>query len=75
MYEIGLIAVALMAITNVLCFVILTDLIKEIDGMLRDIYRATIKRRTIQEIAEKAAREGRELFPCDCDLCKEEEKK
>ena len=73
MYEIGLIAVALMAITNVLCFVILKDWIKEIDEMLRDIYRVTIKRRTIQEIAERAAREGRELFPCDCD--KEEEKK
>ena len=67
MNEIALISVALMAIENLLCFVILTDLIKEIDEMLRDIYRVTIKRRTIQEIAEQAAREARELFPCECD--------
>lgn len=67
MNEIALISLALMAISNLLCFVILTDLIKEIDAMLRDIYRVAIKRRTIQEIAEQAAREARELFPCDCD--------
>ena len=71
MNEILLIAVALMAISNLLCFVILTDEIKELRAMLKDIYRVVIKRRTIQEIAEQAEREGRELFPCDCD--KEEE--
>ncbi|MBQ2622347.1 MAG: hypothetical protein IJF84_13490 [Thermoguttaceae bacterium] len=69
MYEIALISVALMAIANLLCFVILTDLIKEIDEMLRDIYRVTIKRQTIQEIAAKVEKEARELFESEARDC------
>ena len=67
MYEIVLISVALMAFSNLLCFVILTDEIKEIRAMVKEIYWITNRRKTIQEIAAKVEKEARELFPCDCD--------
>lgn len=61
----------LLAVSNLTLWLWFNAEVKDLKKALHEAYEA----RVIREITAMVERQARELFPCDCDLCKEEEKK
>lgn len=59
----------LLAVSNLTLWLWFNAEIKDLKRALLEAYEA----RMIRQICEKVEKQARELFPCDCDLCKEEE--
>ena len=68
--------IILIALWGVTDFIGHAKLNGKIDELKKDIFQIRwqeMKRRSVEEAIKTATEQAQELFPCDCDLCKEEE--
>lgn len=70
-----IILIALWGVTDFIGHAILNGKIDELKEDIFQIRWREMKRKSVEEAIKTVTEQARELFPCDCDLCKEEEKK